>query len=41
MRKKSAPPGYRWVYCRWYTNRRTGKRVYPRSGKVFAFLVPE
>ena len=36
-----APPGKRWVFRRWVRDPRTGKRVYPRNGKCFAFLVDE
>lgn len=32
-------PGWVLVYRPWVTNKRTGKRIYPRSGRVFAFWV--
>lgn len=38
-KKKAAPPGYKWVFCRSFIHRRTGKRIFPKSGKVFSFLV--
>ena len=39
---RPAPPGYRWVFPRYFVHRRTRRRVYPRNGKkCFAFLVKE
>lgn len=26
-----------WVYCRWITHWRTGKRIYPKRGTFFRF----
>ncbi len=34
-----APPGYRWIFRPWFRHWRTGKKVYPKRAKVFAFLV--
>ncbi len=38
-RKKPLPKKQRLVFARWITNRKTGARIYPRSGKAFAFYV--
>lgn len=35
------PDGRRLVIVRWITNRKTGQRIYPRSGKYFAFYVKD
>ncbi|WP_199738750.1 hypothetical protein [Corallococcus sp. CA054B] len=35
-----APPGYRYVFRRWKTDEKTGRRVYPKKAKVFRMLVP-
>jgi hypothetical protein len=40
MAQKPAPKGFKWVYCRSYVHPKSRKRIYARSGKVFAFLVP-
>lgn len=37
--QKPAPKGYRWVFCRSFKHWRTGKPVYRKDGKCFAFLV--
>jgi hypothetical protein len=34
----AVPEGYRVVYARWITLK-NGKRIYPRSSRVFRFLV--
>lgn len=34
-----APPGYRWVFCRYYRHYITGKPVYRKNGGYFRFLV--
>ena len=34
-----APPGYRWVFCKWFIHYRTGERVYPKTAECFCFLV--
>lgn len=34
-------PGMRLVIVRWIRHRKTGKRIYPRNGKVFAFWVKD
>ena len=31
----------RLIYVRWFKHPKTGKRVYPRSGKVFRFYVDD
>ncbi|MEL7484327.1 MAG: hypothetical protein AAFN41_08220 [Planctomycetota bacterium] len=36
---RPAPPGYRWVYCRYFRHWRTGKKVYPKKSEYFRFLV--
>ena len=33
------PPGYRWVYCRYYRQRRTGRLIFPKRAKFFRFMV--
>ncbi|OCK07667.1 hypothetical protein C7967_10499 [Thalassospira sp. 11-3] len=33
------PPGYRYVYSKYITNRHTGRRIYNKNGKCFRFLV--
>lgn len=33
------PPGKKWIFRRWVHDPRTGKRIYPRSGKCLALLV--
>ena len=37
MAYPNVPKGYRRVYTRYIT--RNGKRIYPKKGKVFSFLV--
>lgn len=34
-----APPGFAWVFCASFKHYRTGKQVFPKNGKCFAFLV--
>jgi hypothetical protein len=34
-----APPGKRWVYTKYYTNKYTGRRIYPKNASCFVFLV--
>lgn len=34
-----APPGYVWVFCTSFKHYRTGKQVFRKDGKCFAFLV--
>ena len=36
---RHVPPGFRQVFCRYFTHYRTGKRVYPKKAKMFCFLV--
>ncbi|BDW95033.1 hypothetical protein MACH10_07180 [Thalassospira tepidiphila] len=36
-----APPGSRYVYSMYITNRYTGKRIYNKNGKPFRFLVKD
>jgi hypothetical protein len=39
MRKRiRVPPGYRLIFRPWFVTR-SGKRVVPRSGRVFPMLV--
>ncbi len=35
----TAPKGFRWVFCPYFVHYRTGKKVYPKKSKYFAFLV--
>jgi hypothetical protein len=41
MAADEPPPGRRLIFVRWITNRKTGRRIYPRSGKCFAIYVKE
>ncbi|MEM7755667.1 MAG: hypothetical protein AAF297_08535 [Planctomycetota bacterium] len=34
-----APPGYRWIFCRYFRHWRSGKKVYPKKSRYFRFLV--
>jgi len=34
-----APPGYRWIFCRYFIHYRTGQPVYPKTAEAFCFLV--
>ena len=34
-----APPGFAWVFCASFKHYRTGKQVFRKNGKCFAFLV--
>jgi hypothetical protein len=34
------PPGYTYVFRRWKTDEKTGRRVYPKKAKAFRMLVP-
>lgn len=34
-----APPGYAWVFCMSFRHYITGKPVFRKDGKPFAFLV--
>lgn len=34
-----APPGHRWVFCKWFIHYITGQRVYPKKADCFCFLV--
>lgn len=34
-----APPGFTWVFCKSFKHYRTGKDVFRKDGKPFAFLV--
>lgn len=34
-----APPGFAWVFCASFRHYRTGKQVFRKNGKCFAFLV--
>ncbi|PPU38486.1 hypothetical protein XaplCFBP3123_18715 [Xanthomonas arboricola pv. populi] len=34
-----APPGFVWVFCASFRHYRTGKQVFRKNGKCFAFLV--
>lgn len=36
---KHDPPGYRRIFVRYIV--KNGRRIYPRSGKCFSFLVPD
>jgi len=33
--------GMHQIFVRWVTNRKTGARIYPRSGKCFAIWVKD
>jgi len=35
----AAPPGFRWVYCRYFRHYITKKLVYPKKSEFFRFLV--
>jgi hypothetical protein len=37
--RRSAPLGYEVIYRPWVTNRRTGRRIYPKRARVFSLLV--
>jgi hypothetical protein len=34
-----APPGYSWIFAKFFVHYRTGKRVYPKTADSFRFLV--
>lgn len=33
------PPGYKLVFRPYFVHKKSGKRVYPRNGRVFPLLV--
>lgn len=33
------PPGYCWIYRPWITDKRTGRRRYPKNARFFKLLV--
>jgi hypothetical protein len=33
------PPGYEYVFVRWFRHRVTKKIIYPKKGRVFRLLV--
>lgn len=38
-KRQPPPPGYKLVFCRSFVHPKTKRRVYPKRGKSFAFLV--
>ena len=38
---RQAPEGYKWVYAERVKHYKTGKYIYPKSGKSFCFLVKD
>ncbi len=32
-------PGYRFIFVKWITDRKTGQRRYPKTGKAFRLEV--
>lgn len=40
MDTNGAPPGFCWVYCKYFHHWRTKKPVYRKDGGYFRFLVP-
>jgi hypothetical protein len=34
-----APPGFKWVFCMYFTHYLSKQRVYRQDGKPFCFLV--
>lgn len=40
-KNSSAPEGYRWIFVRYVYDKRTGKYIYPKKGKVLRILVKE
>lgn len=38
-KRQESRPGKKLVVVRWVINKKTGKRIYPKNGKCFAFWV--
>jgi hypothetical protein len=39
--RRKPPKGGRFVFCMSFVHKKTGRRVYSRSGKPFCFIVKE
>jgi hypothetical protein len=41
LKRPSDRPGYHLIFRPWYVHPKTGRRVYPRSGRVFPIWVKD